>query len=86
MIAETYDEFVCRHVEFYCRLAQVTPRPTLALLQKSLEKAFETATQTQIDSFARLVVRTFSHVRGVGRSATTGQRLEPDVLRLIKVA
>ena len=30
------------------------------------------------------MVRTLSHVRGVGRSATTGQRLEPDVLRLVK--
>ena len=34
------------------------------------------------DLIVRLVVRTFSHVRGVGRSATTGQRLEPDVVWL----
>ena len=78
------EEFAAAHVEFLCRLLDLTSAPTGKLIENGCKEAWGECSQGRISTFACLSQRSISQARNSHKSVRTGAKLSPAILRLVK--
>eukprot|EP00969_Alexandrium_andersonii_P041928 1839109-Alexandrium_andersonii.AAC.1 len=80
----SYDEFLDRHGEFVSKLLRITTRPTASTVRKAVVEVFEFISHGAATGFADMIARSVSHARSIARNATTGAKIPPATLRIVK--
>ena len=80
----SYDEFIERNVEFLVKLVAITSRPSPAVVTDAVKITCGDMAMAIATSFGVMVPKVISHCKKVGRSVSTGHKLQPCTFRLVK--
>lgn len=80
----SYEDFIDRHAEFLVQLLQITVRPTTSLVKQAVALAFNRPNVGSSVSFATMVSNGVAYARRLLRNSTTGAKVAPATLRVLK--
>ena len=80
----SFPKFIEVHAEFLVKLVQMTPRPTVGIIKDAVAKIFPHSSDGQNLHFATMVCKSVSRIRRIGHATTSGKKLPPAMLRVLK--
>ena len=79
------EKVISNFEDFLADLCEVTPRPTVPLLQSGFALVFKGVSKSDCRAFAEQVVKAVGECRARGRNSTSGKKLPSSIFRISQV-